>query len=84
MCVCVCVFFIFSDFAADTSTHTYTLCSRLMGLNGSHTLCMAAKHHSVPVIVCSAMFKLCPRYLCSYDQVCVCVCVCVKERERES
>ncbi|EDQ86966.1 uncharacterized protein MONBRDRAFT_38213 [Monosiga brevicollis MX1] len=40
----------------------------LMAMSGSHALCMAAKHHSVPVLVCSAMFKLCPKYLCSYDQ----------------
>eukprot|EP00039_Didymoeca_costata_P027368 m.18283 g.18283 ORF g.18283 m.18283 type:complete len:378 (+) comp6265_c0_seq2:222-1355(+) len=39
----------------------------LMALNGSHALALAAKHHSVPVVVCAAMFKLCPKYLCSYD-----------------
>jgi len=32
-------------------------------------LTLAAKLHSVPVMVCAATFKLCPRYLCSYDQV---------------
>eukprot|EP00730_Choanoeca_flexa_P005256 TRINITY_DN11916_c0_g1_i3.p1 TRINITY_DN11916_c0_g1~~TRINITY_DN11916_c0_g1_i3.p1 ORF type:complete len:367 (+),score=84.01 TRINITY_DN11916_c0_g1_i3:113-1213(+) len=40
----------------------------LMAENGAHALCMAAKAHSVPVLVCAGMFKLCPRYLCSYDQ----------------
>ena len=27
-----------------------------------------AKHYSVPLIVCAAMFKLSPQFLCSYDQ----------------
>jgi len=40
----------------------------LMAASGTNALCLAAKHHSVPVLVCTAMFKLCPRYLCSYDQ----------------
>jgi translation initiation factor eIF-2B subunit beta len=63
----------------------------LMAPVGTLAVCMAAKHHSVPVrasirpagrtppllpsrplvaqvIVCSAMFKLCPQYLCAYDQ----------------
>ena len=44
------------------------LCS-LKALNGSHALALAAYHHSVPVIVCAAMFKLSPEYLCSYDHV---------------
>lgn len=40
-----------------------------MALNGVHALALAAKHHSVPVVVCAAIFKLCPRYVCTYDQV---------------
>eukprot|EP00045_Choanoeca_perplexa_P005543 m.46793 g.46793 ORF g.46793 m.46793 type:complete len:369 (-) comp13178_c1_seq1:57-1163(-) len=40
----------------------------LMAQNGAHGMCMAARAHSVPVLVGAGMFKLCPRYLCSYDQ----------------
>ena len=39
----------------------------LMASNGSHALTLAAKHHSVPVIVCAGIFQLCPKYICSYD-----------------
>lgn len=40
----------------------------LVAPNGTHALTLAAKLHSVPVIVCAATFKLSPRYLCAYDQ----------------
>lgn len=40
----------------------------LMTVNGCQALAMAAKHHSVPILVCASMSKLCPRYVCSYDQ----------------
>ncbi|XP_072350634.1 translation initiation factor eIF2B subunit beta-like isoform X2 [Scyliorhinus torazame] len=33
----------------------------LRAVNGAHTLALAARHHSTPVIVCAAMFKLCPQ-----------------------
>ena len=36
--------------------------------NGAHQLALAAKHFSVPVIVCAALYKLSPTHLCSYDQ----------------
>ena len=36
--------------------------------NGAHAVALAAKHHSVPLIVCAAMYKLSPQYLSSYDQ----------------
>jgi len=49
-------------------THTVMADGGLMALGGSHALALAAKHHSVPVIVCAAMFKLSPQYPCSYDQ----------------
>ena len=29
---------------------------------GTHALCLAAKHHNIPVIVCTALFKLSPDY----------------------
>ncbi|XP_065904364.1 translation initiation factor eIF2B subunit beta-like [Dysidea avara] len=48
-------------------THTVMANGGLKALNGSHALALAANHHSVPVIVCAAMFKLSPVYLCSYD-----------------
>ncbi|XP_078090697.1 translation initiation factor eIF2B subunit beta [Mustelus asterias] len=34
----------------------------LRAVNGAHTLALAARHHSTPVIVCAAMFKLCPEF----------------------
>eukprot|EP00053_Salpingoeca_punica_P006853 m.63926 g.63926 ORF g.63926 m.63926 type:complete len:348 (+) comp13892_c0_seq2:85-1128(+) len=40
----------------------------LIATTGSHSLALAAKFHSVSVIVCASMSKLCPRYLSSYDQ----------------
>lgn len=40
----------------------------LMAVSGCHAVALAAKHHSVPVIVCAAMYKLCPTYPCSYEQ----------------
>jgi len=48
-------------------THTVMADGGLMALNGAHALTLAAKHHSVPVIVCAAMFKLCPKYICQYN-----------------
>ncbi len=40
----------------------------LKAVNGASALALAAKHHSVPFIVCGALFKLTPQYACSYDQ----------------
>lgn len=49
-------------------THTVMADGSLKALNGTHAMALAAKHNSVPVLVCAAMFKLSPTYLCSYDQ----------------
>jgi translation initiation factor eIF-2B subunit beta len=49
-------------------THTVMADGGLKALNGAHSIALAAKHHSVPVIVCASMFKLSPKFLCSYDQ----------------
>lgn len=35
---------------------------------GAHTLALAARHYSVPVVVLAPMYKLAPKYLCSYEQ----------------
>ena len=40
----------------------------LRAVNGSHCVALAAKHHSVPLLVCAELFKLSPQYVCSYDQ----------------
>eukprot|EP00038_Savillea_parva_P004350 m.136708 g.136708 ORF g.136708 m.136708 type:complete len:406 (+) comp11443_c0_seq1:272-1489(+) len=48
-------------------THLVMADGGLMARNGCHALALAAKHHSVPVLVCSAMFKLCPKYPCAYS-----------------
>jgi len=49
-------------------THTVMANGGLKAINGCHSIALAAKHHSVPLIVCAAMFKLSPQHLCSYDQ----------------
>ncbi|XP_046997704.1 translation initiation factor eIF-2B subunit beta [Schistocerca americana] len=49
-------------------THTVMANGGLRALCGSHTVALAAKHFSVPVIVLAPMYKLSPKYLCSYDQ----------------
>ncbi|KAK6179184.1 translation initiation factor eIF-2B subunit beta [Patella vulgata] len=49
-------------------THTVMANGGLKAINGSHAIALAAKHYSTPLIVCAAMFKLSPQYLCSYDQ----------------
>ncbi|XP_062590970.1 translation initiation factor eIF-2B subunit beta-like [Saccostrea cucullata] len=49
-------------------THTVMANGGLKAVNGSHAIALAAKHYSVPLLVCAAMFKLSPQYLCSYDQ----------------
>ncbi|PIK58165.1 putative translation initiation factor eIF-2B subunit beta-like [Apostichopus japonicus] len=40
----------------------------LKAVCGSHALALAAKHYSVPLIVCAPLFKLSPQFLCSEDQ----------------
>ena len=42
-------------------THTVLANGVLKAINGAHTLALAAKHHSTPVVVCAAMFKLTPQ-----------------------
>lgn len=49
-------------------THTVMANGGLRAVSGSHTLALAAKHYSVPVIVLAPMYKLSPQHLCSYDQ----------------
>lgn len=49
-------------------THTVMANGGLKAISGSHALALAAKHYSTPLIVCAAMFKLSPQYLCSYNQ----------------
>lgn len=40
----------------------------LRAVNGTLPVALAAKHHSVPLLVCAAMYKLTPQYVVSYDQ----------------
>ena len=48
-------------------THTIMADGALRAINGTHQLALAAKHYSVPVIVCAPLYKLSPTHLCSYD-----------------
>lgn len=49
-------------------THTVMANGGLKAISGSHAIALAAKHYSVPLIVCAAVFKLSPEFLCSNDQ----------------
>lgn len=49
-------------------THSVMANGGLKAVCGTHTLALAAKHYSVPFVVCAPMFKLCPEYVCSLDQ----------------
>ncbi|XP_002740976.1 translation initiation factor eIF2B subunit beta-like [Saccoglossus kowalevskii] len=49
-------------------THTVMANGGLKAMNGTHAIALAAKHYSVPLIVCVQMFKLSPEYLCTKDQ----------------
>lgn len=42
-------------------TQTVLANGGLRAINGTHTLALAAKHHSTPLIVCAPMFKLSPQ-----------------------
>lgn len=42
-------------------TQTVLANGGLRAVNGTHTLALAAKHHSTPLIVCTPMFKLSPQ-----------------------
>lgn len=49
-------------------THTVMANGGLRALSSCHTVALAAKHCSVPVMVLAPLYKLTPQYLCSYDQ----------------
>ncbi|PKU45629.1 translation initiation factor eif-2b subunit beta [Limosa lapponica baueri] len=44
-------------------TKTILANGALIAVSGTHTLALAAKHHSTPLIVCAPMFKLSPQNL---------------------
>ncbi|KAJ6225389.1 hypothetical protein RDWZM_003934 [Blomia tropicalis] len=41
----------------------------IKAVSGAYTLALAAKHYSVPFIVCTGMFKLTPQNMVNYDQL---------------
>ncbi|KAF2075855.1 hypothetical protein CYY_002841 [Polysphondylium violaceum] len=47
-------------------THAVMANGGLVAQSGTHTLAVAAKYHSVPIVVCTGLYKLCPLY--AYDQ----------------
>ena len=49
------------------STHAVMANGGLIAWAGSHAVAMAAKHHSVPFVVCTGLYKLCPLYPFSQD-----------------
>ncbi|XP_074605588.1 eukaryotic translation initiation factor 2B subunit beta [Brevipalpus obovatus] len=50
-------------------THSVMANGGLKSISGSYTLSLAAKHYSVPLTVCTPIFKICPYYPISHDQV---------------
>lgn len=51
-------------------TQTVLANGGLRAVNGTHTLALAAKHHSTPLIVCAPMFKLSPQVRKTLESVC--------------
>jgi len=47
-------------------THAVMANGGLIAQSGTHSLAVAAKYHSVPIVVCTGLYKLCPMY--AYDQ----------------
>lgn len=47
-------------------THAVMANGGLIALSGTHMLAVAAKHYSVPLMVCTGLYKLSPLY--PYDQ----------------
>lgn len=56
-------FKLWGDLSAQVIIGTQTVLANggLRAVNGTHTLALAAKHHSTPLIVCAPMFKLSPQ-----------------------
>ena len=51
-------------------THAIVADGGLKAVTGSHTVALAAKHYSVPLVVCAPMYKLTPiYYTAAADQV---------------
>jgi translation initiation factor eIF-2B subunit beta len=50
-------------------THSVMANGGLKAACGAYSLALAAKYYSVPLIVCTAMFKFTPQYLVSHEQV---------------
>ncbi|KAF9428476.1 Translation initiation factor eIF-2B subunit beta [Podila epigama] len=47
-------------------THAVLANGGLVAISGSHMMAAAAKHHSIPVVVCTGLYKLSPLY--PYDE----------------
>jgi translation initiation factor eIF-2B subunit beta len=48
-------------------THAVVANGGLIALTGTHMLAQAAKAHSIPFVVCTGLYKLCPLHPHSYD-----------------
>ncbi len=51
------------------STHAVMANGGLIALTGTHMVALAAKHHSVPFVVCTGLYKLCPVYPYSQETI---------------
>lgn len=59
-------------FKVIIGTKTILANGALIAVSGTHTLALAAKHHSTPLIVCAPMFKLSPQVSTAALQDCSC------------
>lgn len=59
-------------FKVIIGTKTILANGALIAVSGTHTLALAAKHHSTPLIVCAPMFKLSPQVSTAALQDCTC------------
>jgi len=48
-------------------THSVMANGGLLAQAGTHILALAAKYHSIPLMVCTALYKLCPVYPADHD-----------------
>lgn len=58
------------SFKVIIGTKTILANGALIAVSGTHTLALAAKHHSTPLIVCAPMFKLSPQVSTAPLQFC--------------
>lgn len=72
VCCGTCYPILICPFKVIIGTKTILANGALIAVSGTHTLALAAKHHSTPLIVCAPMFKLSPQVSTVALQDCTC------------